>query len=164
MIWLERLDMNVLLICHAKEKWARAGKELVSEGQTFDGFDKLEYDLDLMLHVTGTTNSQARVHKTRLAGFGRGDVFAWGFDEFARRAGPDVVSRPAEAFSAATAEQVREVRRLTTLLKTDEATVARWFAKAGVERWEEMGSGPIGKCIAHLAGQLTQERTEPVAD
>src|SRR5688572_1213897 len=32
LMWLERIDMNVVLICHAKEKWARHGKELVSEG------------------------------------------------------------------------------------------------------------------------------------
>jgi RecA/RadA recombinase len=45
MIWLDKLDMNVVLICHQRDKWSKVGGELQNLGVTFDGFEKLEYDL-----------------------------------------------------------------------------------------------------------------------
>ena len=41
--WFSKLDMNVILICHQKSQW-KDGKEV---GVTFDGWDKLEYELHL---------------------------------------------------------------------------------------------------------------------
>ncbi len=49
--WLERLPMTVILICHQKDKWSRRDRELIMEGSTFDGFPKMEYDLDLWLET-----------------------------------------------------------------------------------------------------------------
>src|SRR5258708_34625666 len=41
---LEKLDMNVILVCHSKTKWERktvSGKEqIIDTGTTFDGYDK----------------------------------------------------------------------------------------------------------------------------
>lgn len=155
LLWLERLDMNVVLICHAKEKWARQGKELVSEGQTFDGWDKLEYVLDLVLQVTGTKNSTARVQKTRIAGFERDSVFRWCFDEFARRAGHDVILRPPETFQVATAEQVREIKHLMETLKVEPDWAERVFAKSGVQEWAEMSETHIAACIKKLHERIS---------
>jgi DNA polymerase III delta prime subunit len=52
--WLEKIDMTVILICHMKPKYERQGKEIVYAGTTFDGWDKLEYDLDLWIEIHKT--------------------------------------------------------------------------------------------------------------
>src|SRR5581483_10452762 len=83
MLWLERLDMNVLLICHAKEKWVRVGNQLTSAGKTFDGFEKMEYDLDLCLEILPNTGADpiAVVRKSRLTEFPQDGEFPWSFAE-----------------------------------------------------------------------------------
>ncbi len=54
-IWLERLDMNVILIAHEKAEWGVNEKGERSEvGATFDAWEKLEYELHLAL--AGETN------------------------------------------------------------------------------------------------------------
>ncbi len=150
MLAIERLDMNVVLICHAKDKWVKDGKELVNEGKTFDGFEKMEFDLDLCLYVDKTYT--ATVHKTRIEGFKRDDRFPWGFAEFERRAGQAVMLRPPKPFVAATTEQLTEIARLLDAVKVPEDWADKCLAKANVESWAEMDGDTIGKCIKYLAG------------
>ena len=60
--WFEKLDMNVILICHQRDRY-QDGK---LTGVTFDGWDKLEYDLHLCLNITKQGASRkARVVKSR---------------------------------------------------------------------------------------------------
>lgn len=148
MLAIERLDMNVVLICHAKDKWVKDGKELVNEGKTFDGFEKMEFDLDLCLYVDKSYH--ATVHKTRIEGFKRDDRFPWGFAEFERRAGSAVMLRPPKPFVTASQEQVAEVRRLLDTVKVSEDWGEKCLAKATVESWDEMDGDTIAKCIKYL--------------
>ncbi len=48
---LEKCDLNIILVCHSKTKWKRDGKDIVDSGSTFDGYDKLEYILDLWCEI-----------------------------------------------------------------------------------------------------------------
>jgi len=68
--WLERLDMTVILICHQKDKWERRDNQLIMAGSTFDGFGKMEYDLDLWpeTKLLGAKRF-ATVVKSRIDGF-----------------------------------------------------------------------------------------------
>jgi hypothetical protein len=151
MLAIERLDMNVVLVCHQKEKWAKDGDKLFSMGPTFDGFDKLEYDLDLCLHIQPADRSAvAVVTKTRLEHFPRWSEFPWSFAEFEKRAGANVMLRPPKPFVVATPEQVAEVTRLLDSVKVSEDWGEKCLAKAGVERWEEMDGDTIAKCIKYL--------------
>lgn len=155
MLWLERLDMNVVLVCHAKEKWARQGKNLVSEGQTFDGMEKMEYDLHLCLQIS---RDGARVHKTRLEGFPRDSVFPWSFAEFEKRAGSALMLRPAKQIEVATTAQVSEIQRLLSVVKMDEDWQEKVLAKAGAVSWEEMDKEKAQACLDLLTQRV--KRTE----
>lgn len=153
MLWLDKLDMNVILICHQKDKWSKVGGELQNLGVTFDGFEKLEYDLHLCLHIQagfGSKSSTATVHKTRLEGFPRGQTFPWSFQEFAERAGSAVMLRPAAPVDVASKEQVDEVQRLLKSVKVDDDWADKALSKAGVTEWGEMDSEKITKCINFL--------------
>jgi hypothetical protein len=146
MIWLERLDMNVVIICHQKDKWLRQGGNLVSDGQTFDGYDKLEYDLDLALNIT---KGGARVHKTRMEGFPPTDTFPWSFAEFEKRVGSGIMLRPTKPISMATPQQVKELEDLLETVKLPEEGLAqKWLDKAEADTFAEMTADQIGKCIA----------------
>lgn len=151
MMWLDRLDMNVVLICHAREKWARQGKQLYSEGLTFDGWEKMEYDLHLCLEIS---REGAKVHKTRLEGFPREDHFPWTFAEFEKRAGTDLMLRPPRTIRLAEKADIEEVRRLLSIVKMEPDWEEKVLTKAGVVAWEEMDQDKVQACIAMLSSRV----------
>lgn len=144
--WLEKVDMTVFLVCHAKEKWA-AG---TVTGYTFDGLAKLEHDLDLSLEVTRANGvTRAKVKKTRLEGFPEGSEFELTWDEFSKRAGT-IIEKKAEVFVISTPEQVTEVKALLELVKVPEGWEDKALAKEGVTGWDEMSSERIQAAIDAL--------------
>lgn len=145
--WLDRLDMNVILICHQRALW-RNGEEV---GATFDGWDKLSYELDLTLQIErmGPVR-KAIVKKSRLEGFEDGSSFDWSYDEFARRYGREAIEGKVTSLKQASAEQVQQLGTLLDAVKVDDATLVKWREKAGVDTWAEMDSDTIQKCIDSL--------------
>lgn len=125
--WFDKLDMNVILICHEKTMW-KDGKEI---GVTFDGWDKLEYELHLALNITKQGASRkARVTKSRLLGFPDNEMFDWSYASFAERFGRDIMEAEAAPTQLATAEQAKQFADLIAIVKVD--------AKV-LEKWEENG-------------------------
>lgn len=151
--WFEKLDMNVVLICHEKSQW-RDGKEM---GVTFDAWEKLDYELHLALHIVkqGATR-KAKVTKTRLAEFPDMATFDWSFPEFAARYGRDVIEAAAIPFIPATPEQVNKLNTLIEALRVEAAITDKWKEKAGVEEFEEMDAATIQKCIDWLTNKLSK--------
>ena len=148
--WFERLDMNVVLICHEKDKWANGEVQ----GQTFDGWDKLEYELHLCLHVQKIGNARkARVTKSRLPAFADGSIFDWSFDNFAALYGPDIIGAPVVPVTLASADQIAEVTEYVTLLRADE-WAEKALEKMQAETWAEVSSDNIAKCITALKAKL----------
>jgi hypothetical protein len=154
--WLQKLDMNVILIGHEKSEWGQNDKgERVEIGATFDAWDKLEYELHLALRVVKQGKSRrAFVRKSRLLGFPEGEAFDWSYATFADRYGRDVIEGKVTAITLATPEQVAEVRRLLDAVKVEEDYAAKCFAKAGATSWDELEGGQIEKVIAHLKGRI----------
>lgn len=149
--WVDKLDMNVLFICHEKDKWQNGE----SIGQTYDGWDKLEYELHLALQIVKTgTARKAKVTKTRLTGFPDAAFFDWSYEEFAKRYGRDVIESDVQPITLATPQQVRELNDLISLVRMDPAVLDKWKEKAGVEDWSEMDAETIRKCIEHVRGRL----------
>lgn len=150
--WLQRLDMNVILICHEKAEW-KNGEQI---GETFDCWEKLEYELHLCLRVakTSPTSRKAYVRKTRLKQFPEGSLFDWSFEEFANRYGRDVIMAEAKPIEVATAEQVAEVSSLLERVKVDEDFIEKCLNKANVETLAELDSDKINAIIASLKGKL----------
>lgn len=149
--WFEKLDLNVILICHERDLW-KDGKTI---GTTFDGWDKLEYELHLCLHIVKQGASRkARVTKTRLEQFPDATTFDWSYAEFSKRFGQDVIEASAVPFVPASGEQVTKLKTLIDVLKVDADTVAKWKEKAGVDELEDMDADTIQKCIDHLTAKL----------
>lgn len=159
--WLNRADMNAVVIAHQKDVWGKSDKgqqEVV--GQSFDGWDKLEYELHLILKISkiGTGENAKRfanVGKSRLTGFPEGSRIEWSYAEFASRYGKDVIEKNVVPVVLASPEEVAELTHLLTVVKLTEGTTEKWLTKAGVETFEEMNSETIKACIAHLKGKLT---------
>lgn len=128
--WLNRLDMNVILICHQKSQW-KDGKEV---GVTFDGWDKLEYELHLALRIQKLgADRKAFVGKTRLVPFPEGDSFPWSYAEFAKRFGQEIMEKEAVQTILATTDQVAEYKLLKGKLKFDASTLEKLEAEDPAE-------------------------------
>lgn len=159
--WLNRADMNAIVIAHQKDIWGkneRNQQEVV--GQSFDGWDKLEYELHLILRISKLGAGEhakrfANIGKSRLTGFPEGTKIDWSYAEFATRYGKDVIEKESAPVILATAEEVAEVTHLLTVVKLADGTTEKWFTKAGVESFEEMSSETIQACISHLKGKMT---------
>jgi hypothetical protein len=154
--WVNKLDMSVIFIAHSKDDWGKDDKgnrEVV--GETYDGPEKLAYDLHLLLNVvkSGPTR-RAKIGKSRLTGFPEGDVIPWSYEEFAERYGRDVIERQSAPIILATPEQVTEMQRLLTLVKVPEDWQEKTFKKAEVESWAEMDSVKIAANIELLKGKV----------
>jgi hypothetical protein len=149
--WFDKLDMNVILICHQKDLW-KNGDQI---GFTYDGWDKLEYELDMAIQVVKQGASRkAKVGKCRLQQFREGEAFDWSYAEFAKRYGSEVLEAAAKAVDPATAEQIRIVKQLSEVVKLEDEQRIKWFDKAGVDNWGEMDGETIQKCIDHLKARL----------
>lgn len=155
--WVNRADLNAIFICHQKDLWGKNEKgNREAIGLTFDGWEKLEYELHLVLSIykTGPTR-RARIGKSRLTGFPEGENFEWSYEKFAERYGRDVIEKRVQQLVLASPEQVAEAERMVGIVKLPEGTVEKWFKAASVESWDEMDEEKIEKCIATLKEKLT---------
>lgn len=148
--WLTRLDMNVILIAHAKDEYAPTGGagERQVIGRTFDCWDKLEYELDLCIQIEKRGASRvAIVRKSRLPGFPPAGTLPWSYEEFASRYGREQLEAEAKALQLATPEQVMELRDLLERVRMPEGWLAKCMERANVETLEELDADQIGKMI-----------------
>lgn len=160
---LLRLDMNVIVTSHAKPNWVRAKDEhgkptVVEEGLTFDCYSKLDYLFDLVLQTQLRGNGpdgtvQAVVHKSRIEAFSIGEDFPFCYDEIADRYGRDILEKHAEPVKLASAAQVETLSKLLADRKDGEELTEKWLDKAAAERFEEMKTDDVDKCIAFLRGR-----------
>ena len=154
--WFDKLDMNVILVCHEKDMWAD-GKVI---GQTYDCWEKLEYELHLVMRIFKTgTHRKATIGKCRLKQFREGETLEWSYAEFAKRYGKDVMETASTHVEPASAEQIRVIQELASLVKLDDDTLTKWFEKAGVNAWGEMDAKTIQACIDALKSRLPSMAT-----
>lgn len=153
--WFTDLDMNVILICHEKDKW----KDEKCIGQTFDGWDKLEYELHLCLHITKQGASRkAKVTKSRLEAFKDAEVFDWSYATFADKYGRDVMEASAVAVELASAEQVATYADLLDTVKVDPKVLEKWNEAS--ESPAELTATDLQKRIDWLNAQLNKAKKE----
>lgn len=147
----DSLDMNVLLIMHEKAQWAQ-GEQV---GWTFDGWDKLSYELNLVLQVVKQGGARkARVIKSRFESFTEGELVDWAYETFRERFGAEVVEADSTPTEPATQGQVDRINALVEATRFDEAKLAKWKEAAGVTDWREMDTETLAKCIAALEKHL----------
>ena len=157
MLWLERVDMNVILICHATDKWSRVGKDVVYAGTTFDGDPKQEYSLDLWLEIILEAGKRsAIVRKSRYQTFPQDSVFEWTYKSFASRieGGEKFLEKKAATVDLITPEQLTSIKRLLEIVKIEDNWEDKVIAKAGVTEWTEMPRELAQKCLDFLSKKL----------
>lgn len=153
--WLSRLDMTVILICHQKDKWIRQGNQLIMEGSTFDGYKKLDYELDLWLETKLVgANRYATVVKSRIDGFPVGTDIDLDFASFEKLYGKAVVEGPVKPITLASADQVKEIERLVDLLKVPEDEFDKWLTKAQATEPEDLSTENADKMLKFLNGKI----------
>lgn len=145
--WLENVDMTVILITHAKDKWVRQGKETVSAGTTFDGYQKLKYLLDLWMEGKKLGRQRSlTVRKTRIESLPEDKELPMEYQAFAALYGKEVIERASTTLAMATTEQVARIKELVGTLRLEEEA-QKWMEKANVDEWVEMTEAQLAKCI-----------------
>lgn len=148
------LDMNVVITAHAKKEY---GQNLAVIGQTFEGWKQLDYWFDLVIELNKGKKDKKRygkVVKTRLEQFPDGDDFEWSYAEVCNRYNPEMLEREANSIPLATDDQIAEIESLIAIVRLPEGTVDKWFAKAGVDVWEDMPASLTQKCIEFIRNRF----------
>lgn len=149
--WLDKLDMNVILICHEKPEWSK-GEQV---GFIPDAHEKLEYELHLCLRITKEGDSRkAFVKKSRLIEFAEGSRFDWSYAEFARKYDKRIMEAAAKQIVLASQDQLDELNELLEVVRLPDGEIEKWLKKANVEKLSEMDSEKIQACIEMLKGKI----------
>jgi len=149
MRWLDKLDMNVILVCHSKGKWGRKGKEVYQDGTTFDGWDKMEYILDLWIEIAKGGKTFI-VRKSRIDSLPQESSMPLSYDHFAEVYGKTIIEKEVKLTDLASKDQIKSIKKKIEALNIDEDKVAKWFKKVDVEEWEEMTKVQIAGLIDNL--------------
>ena len=121
------LDMNVVVTAHAKKEY---GDNLKVLGHTFDGWRQLDYWFDLVIELGKRGKKRmAKVVKTRVDSFPDEEQFEWSYEA---------------------------IKALLSVVRLPDGTTDKWFAKAGVETWEDMPADLLTKCIDYVKNRLPQ--------
>ena len=146
------LDMNVVVTAHAKTEY---GQNLAKLGYTFDGWRQLDYWFDLVVELGKKGKRRfAKVVKTRIDSFPDEDVFEWSYDAVKKRYDISMLEKEAAQVKLATADQVQTIKELLNIVRLPEGTTDKWFAKAGVDTWEDMPAEALQKCIDFVKNRL----------
>lgn len=153
-LWMDRLDMVICLVCHSKAKWDNGQPTGTT---TFDGWDKLEYDLNLWIELVQTGKRRdIVVRKSRLEGFVLGNSYPADYDTFAKLYGKEIIEKPSEQLILAGPDQVTEAKHLVGVFNISEDDQQKALKKYDVEKYEELTSEEIGKIISSLKSKLTK--------
>jgi hypothetical protein len=146
------LDMNVVVTAHSKKEY---GDNLKVLGHTFDGWRQLDYWFDLVIELGKKGKKRfAKVVKTRVDSFPDEDIFEWSYDAVKKRYDVSMLEKEAKIMQLANGDQVREIKELLNIVRLPDGTTDKWFAKAGVDAWEDMPAETIEKCINFVKGRL----------
>lgn len=154
---VNKADMNAIYVCHEKELWGlndKKQREVI--GYTFDAWEKLSYELDLIIRIVkiGAGKNAIRkayIGKSRLASFPEGESFDWSYAEFATRYGKAIIEKEVKPLVLASPEQLAEIKSLLERVKPpSEEWESKVFKRAEVDSWDEMESDKIAACIVKL--------------
>lgn len=153
--WLDMLDMSVILVCHMRDKWERRGKDIIYSGTTFDGFDKMEYILDLWLEIQKNGDNRSFVvKKSRIESFPESKEFPLDYKTFSTLYGKEIIEKESEAIKIISAEQLLELKRLIDVMNIPKEDQEKWMEKAVVDKLEELTADQADKLINHYQKKL----------
>ena len=136
MRWINKCDLNVLLLAHNKAKWVRKGNEIYQDGNTFEGYSKLEYDLDIFIEIMpGYKNFL--IKKSRIKSLPQGQSMPLSFKHFAEIYGKDIIEKEVVQLELATPVQLKLLKEYIEVLNIDQSKIDQWLKKADVDSFEE---------------------------
>lgn len=153
-VWMDRLDMTIALVAHSKAEWKNGQP---TGRTTWDGWDKLTYDLNLWIELV--QNGKRRdivVRKSRIEGLILGNSYPADYETFAKLYGDDIINKPSEQIVLATVDQVAEAKHLIGVFNISEEDQKKALKKYDVEAYEELSSEEIQKVIDNLKSKLTK--------
>ena len=151
-VWMDRLDMTIALVCHSKPKWENGQPTGTT---TFDGWDKLEYDLNLWIELVQTGKRRdIVVRKSRIEGFILGNSYPADYENFSKLYGSDIINKPSEQVVLAEMDQINEAKHLVGVFNISEDDQKKALKKYDVEQWEELSKEEIQKIIDGLKSKL----------
>jgi hypothetical protein len=146
--WLDKLDMNVILICHRLDKWEGSGNDRKITGSTFDGYDKLAYELDLLIEAVKLGQDRKfMVKASRIEQMAEGTIGELNFTAFAQVYGMEKITKEQAPFVAATPEQVGIVHEIIKKHNVSEEQVKKWLQRVNAEDWSEAPKESVQKFI-----------------
>lgn len=152
--WFDRLDLNVVLVCHERDLY----KDSKLIGSTFDGWDKLEHELHLVLNITKQGPARrAKVIKSRLKEFADAEVFDWSYDAFANKYGRDVMEADAKTVEPANEAQIKAYSDLLAAVKVDPKVLEKWAEAC--DDVADLAAEDIQKRIDWLTAKLPKAGT-----
>lgn len=157
-MWIQRLDMNVLFEAHEGTEWGvnpRTGQR-EELGVVPDIWDKLVYELDLTLRIEKRGPQRVcTVKKSRLTGFPEGDSFACDYAAFAERYGKDFMEAAPVPVELATNEQVSEINRLLSIIQIDAKEIDAMLHRANAEKLTDLSTEKATAMTAWLLKKVS---------
>ena len=153
MRWIEAMDLSVILICHKKDKWARNGKsqEPVYAGTTFDGYDKLEYDLDLWLEVQKVGKIRTyTVKKSRIQTFEEGAEHPLEYKKFSELYGEQIINQEVKPVEMVTDAQLAEIQHLVQVVAIEPGRIDAFLKKNNADEYADLTSDKAAFLINEL--------------
>lgn len=154
---LEKLDMNVILVCHSKDKWERKtsnGKEqIINAGSTFDGYDKLEYILDLWIEIL-KGGKTFMVRKSRIKSFVQGNSYPLSYDKFAELYGREVIEKESVPMILANSAQLTQLAGLIEALNISIEQQEKVLKSFDAEKFDDLTEEQIQKVIESLQKKI----------
>jgi hypothetical protein len=136
---LKNLDMTKIIICHQKDKWIDDGDSRRRDGTTFDGWDKLEYLLDLWGESRRVgKESVMTIRASRYKQFPIGTEVPMHYKDFVKFYGENIIEKAAVPIVPSTPEQADEIKRKIFMLKMDEKDVNKWLTTNNAEEIEDL--------------------------
>lgn len=153
--WLEKIDMNVILICHSKPKWARKGNEIYQDGNTFDGYDKLEYILDLWIEIQ-KGGKTFLIKKSRVNSLPQQDSMPLSYKHFANLYGKDIIEDDATPTELATIVQLKLLGEYVKTLNIQQDQLDKWMKQADVEAFNDMTRDQMDSLLETIKGKINK--------
>lgn len=145
--WIDRVDMNVILISHEKPLYEN-GEEI---GKAANCWDDLKYYLDIVFQTYKQGNSfKARVTKSRLSGFQDLKTIEWDYKTLSNLLGKSNIESNVSKLELATEDQIKEISLLIQNCNISKELQEKWFNAANCEDFRDMEAEKIQSIIDML--------------
>ena len=153
--FIKSIDMNVILIAHRRDKWEGVDDSRKVVGSTYDGWDKIEYKIDLWCESKLVDNQgQMIVKGGRYKSFPTGRTIPMEYSVFAQLYGKEIIEKTPVPIVPATTEQLTEIKRLVAVLKLSDDELDKWMTTAQVEEIDDLSQLNAAKWLEDLNNKI----------